>query len=99
MNKKIGAVSLIVISEKQSNKKDEVLNLSDDMTLLNTNPSLSEFINLKNPSKLFIATERFRFFRTKDKKTIFQRCFRNAHSQIVWKEMDKVCLILEEDND
>lgn len=91
MNNKISAITLISITEKKSNKGREVVS-GDNVFLMLKDPLLSELSNL-DPKKTFFATEEFRFFRTKEKKTIFQRCYRNVFNQIFWEECQKVFLV------
>lgn len=91
MNKKISAITLISITEKKSNKGREVVS-EDDVFLMLRDPWLSELNNL-DPKKTFFATEEFRFFRTKEKKTVFQRCYKNVFNQIFWEECEKVFLV------
>ena len=91
MSSKISVVSFVTISEKQSNKNREVVS-DEGVVLLSRNPLLSELGNL-HPRQTFVATEEFRFFKSKDKKTVLQRCYANPSDQIIWKECDKVFLV------
>lgn len=91
MSSKISVVSFVTISEKKSNKNREVVS-DEGAILLSRNPLLSELGNL-DPRQTFVATEEFRFFKSKDKKVVFQRCYVNPSSQIIWKECGKVFLV------
>jgi hypothetical protein len=91
VSNKISVVSFITISEKRSNKNREVVS-DEGAVLLSRNPLLSELGNL-DPRQTFVATEEFRFFKSRNKKTVFQRSYVNPIGQIIWKECDKVFLV------
>jgi len=95
MNDRIGTVTMPIISEKKSNSGMEAVALSEDFVLLDRNPTLDEFVDYEDVSKVFVPTYRYRFFRTKDKRTVFQQCFQNTRHQIVWVEKNKVYLVKE----
>jgi len=92
---KISAISFQTISKKKSNEGKEELQENEDTVFSNHNPDLTSFIQMQNPSNLFVATEKFRFFKSKDKKIVFQRCYQNMQQQIIWHEFPKVYLVEE----
>ena len=90
---KISTITLQKISEKKSNDNRKVVSPSD-FVLWNRNPTTSELDQI-DLTKTFFATEEFRFFKTKDKNIIFQRCFKSFHGEILWDEIRKPFLVEE----
>lgn len=90
-DKEIVAMTLSVISKKKLNQKRKEVEEEEGMVFVDR-WMLGDAV--ENSRKFFIRVDEFRFYK-KNNKTVFQQCYQNPHSEVVWKEIN-VCLVKEE---
>lgn len=93
-DKEIVAMTLPVISKKKINQGKKEIEEEDGMVFVDR-WMLGDPV--ENSRKFFVRIDKFRFCK-KNNKTVFQQCYQNPHSEVVWKEMN-VCLVKEEKNE
>lgn len=93
-DKEIVAMTLPLISKKKLNQKRKEVEEEEGMVFVDRwmfgDP-------VENSRKFFVRVDEFRFYK-KNNKTVFQQCYQNPHSEVVWKEIN-VYLVKEEKNE